>query len=86
MKESNLYHNISLNDIYRHMSTKTEGLSSQEIKKRLSTYGYNELPIKKKTSLFRGVPRHRPAHRFPSKAHAKHFPVWYRLTNGYSYR
>ena len=53
MKESIHYHNLSLNNIYQHLSTSNKGLSSIEAKKRLEKIGYNELPSKKKTSLIK---------------------------------
>jgi len=45
-------HAIEIDDVMHILSTTNEGLTSQEVQKRLSKYGYNELKeTKRRTSL-----------------------------------
>ena len=45
--------NLTANEIYNHLNSSPKGLSTKEASNRIKQYGYNELPIKKKTNLLK---------------------------------
>ena len=47
----NNFHSYALREIFTHFNSSETGLSKKEAMQRLSTYGYNQLPNAKKTSL-----------------------------------
>ena len=49
----NTYHSSKVCTLYSTLSTSKDGLTTIDATKRLSTYGYNELPPKKKNNLIR---------------------------------
>ena len=52
MKE-NRYYAMSTEEIFQKFQTSEEGLTTKEAEKRIEKYGYNELPKKKKDSIFK---------------------------------
>lgn len=52
MKE-NRYYAMSTDEIFKKFQTSTDGLTTKEAQKRIEKYGYNELPKKKKDSIFK---------------------------------
>ena len=51
MKEDRFYA-MSKEEVYQHFQTRTTGLTLKEVQKRIEKYGKNELPKKKRKSLF----------------------------------
>lgn len=47
------YYKQNIKDIYKNLNTNEKGLSNEEVKKRITKYGLNELPKKKKDSIFK---------------------------------
>ena len=47
-----MYYNKDINEIYKELETGKYGLTRKEAKARLEKYGKNELPQKKKESVF----------------------------------
>ena len=52
MKE-NRYYAMSTDEIFQKFQTSTDGLTTREAEKRIEKYGYNEIPKKKKDSIFK---------------------------------
>ena len=49
----NKWYQLSVEEVFVGLDTKDSGLTSQEAKKRLEKYGYNELRFKRKNPLLR---------------------------------
>ena len=52
MKE-NRYFSMTIDEVFKKFQTDEEGLSTKEAKKRIDKYGFNELPKKKRDSVFK---------------------------------
>lgn len=53
---NNNEHMLDLNDLFKRLNTKENGLTSDEVGRRLKQYGFNILEIKEKTPLFSNLP------------------------------
>lgn len=63
LKESRTYsvrdmENMSINEVIAYLSSSEEGLSSEEVSRRLKEYGFNEVPEKKKNPLLEYLKRY----------------------------
>ena len=47
------YYKMEINEVLKELSTSRDGLSSNEVEKRIKKYGYASLPKKKSTSIFK---------------------------------
>ena len=47
------YYKITVDDLYADLKTSEKGLTTEEVQKRIVKYGLNELPKKKKDSIFK---------------------------------
>ena len=47
------YYKITVDDLYTNLKTSSNGLTTEEVQKRIAKYGLNELPKKKKDSIFK---------------------------------
>jgi len=49
------WHSLKIEDVLTKLKTSTTGLTEKDVNKRIEKYGKNELPQKKKTSIFQIV-------------------------------
>ncbi|MHA1269660.1 MAG: calcium-translocating P-type ATPase, SERCA-type [Candidatus Helarchaeota archaeon] len=52
-KNEILYHKLSIDDVYKHLQTSEDGLSSDEVKNRIEKYGFNEIKETKRKSIYK---------------------------------
>lgn len=50
---NNKWHQLTVEEIFSILKTSTEGITDAEAKKRIKTYGFNEIKFKKKSSIIR---------------------------------
>ncbi|MFA6919219.1 MAG: HAD-IC family P-type ATPase [Patescibacteria group bacterium] len=48
-----IWHNVTVKELFRYLKSSERGLSSQEVEKRQTQYGFNEIPPGKSTTVLR---------------------------------